>query len=327
MTTTASGASELVARAKSISREIAAAHAADVDKAARFPHETLAALKQARLLSAAVPKECGGGGASMRELAEHVRRAGAGLRGGAAWCWRCTTSRSRASRGTAVESPFFRGYLRELVEQQLLIASITSEVGICGDTRSSICALEQRRRPLQARQGRDHRARTASTPTTCSSPAGATRTRRQRPGPRARAQGRLHARRRRRRWDTLGMRGTCSPGLQVVGVGGPVEQVVPGSFADSSAQTMVRTRTSCGRRVWLGIAADAVARAGAYVRAEARKKPGHGAAARRTAWPRCRSSCRRCGTTSPAQATSSTRITARAERHGRAAHDRLGAAR
>ena len=39
-----------------IGTEVAARHAADVDARARFPVETIAALQQASLLSAAVPR-------------------------------------------------------------------------------------------------------------------------------------------------------------------------------------------------------------------------------------------------------------------------------
>jgi hypothetical protein len=34
-------------------------------------------------------------------------------------------------------------YLRDLVARQFVLASITSEVGTSGDTRSSICAVEE----------------------------------------------------------------------------------------------------------------------------------------------------------------------------------------
>ena len=74
-------------------------------------------------------------------------------------------------------------------------------------------------------------------------------------------------------WDTMGMRGTCSPGFKMVSAG-PEEQILPGSFADSSAQTMVSYSHIIWSGVWLGIAADAVARASAFVRAEARRTPG-----------------------------------------------------
>lgn len=58
-----------VLAAKRIAAEVAAAHAADVDHKSRFPHESLAALQQEKLLSAAVPEAFGGAGAGMLELA------------------------------------------------------------------------------------------------------------------------------------------------------------------------------------------------------------------------------------------------------------------
>ena len=74
-------------------------------------------------------------------------------------------------------------------------------------------------------------------------------------------------------WDTLGMRGTCSPGFKLES-SGPEEQIIPGSFADSSAQTMVPYSHILWSSLWWGIAADAVARAAEFVRAGARKNPG-----------------------------------------------------
>ena len=74
-------------------------------------------------------------------------------------------------------------------------------------------------------------------------------------------------------WDTMGMRGTCSPGFKVASRI-PGDHVLPGSFADASAQTMVSYSHILWSGVWLGIASDAIARASAYVRAAARKKPG-----------------------------------------------------
>ena len=42
----------------------------------------------------------------------------------------------------AQESAYFRDYLRQLVEEQRLMASATTEVGVGGDLRSSLCAVE-----------------------------------------------------------------------------------------------------------------------------------------------------------------------------------------
>jgi acyl-CoA dehydrogenase len=74
-------------------------------------------------------------------------------------------------------------------------------------------------------------------------------------------------------WDTLGMRGTCSPGFRLRS-GGDERQVIPGAFADSSAQTMVPYSHILWSSLWWGIAADAVARAANFVRGQARQTPG-----------------------------------------------------
>jgi acyl-CoA dehydrogenase len=74
-------------------------------------------------------------------------------------------------------------------------------------------------------------------------------------------------------WDTLGMRGTCSPGFKLES-NGDAEQILPGSFADSSAQTMVPYSHILWAALWWGIAADASARAATFVRGQARKTPG-----------------------------------------------------
>jgi acyl-CoA dehydrogenase len=74
-------------------------------------------------------------------------------------------------------------------------------------------------------------------------------------------------------WDTLGMRGTCSPGFRLES-SGRAEQIVPGAFADSSALTMVPYSHILWSALWWGIAADAVARAATFVRGQARQAPG-----------------------------------------------------
>jgi acyl-CoA dehydrogenase len=106
-------------------------------------------------------------------------------------------------------------------------------------------------------------------------------------------------------WDTLGMRGTCSPGAKFSGRGA-AEQIVPGSFADSSAQTMVPYSHILWSSLWWGIAADALGRAAQFVRAEARKKTGtvpHQA----TRLARAHVELRQCGTTARVARASSTR--------------------
>jgi acyl-CoA dehydrogenase len=263
--------SDLVARTRAIAHEIATRHASDVDVRARFPQETVDALRQAKLLSAGVPKHLGGPDANLQELT--------------AMCF--TLAQACSSSGMvlamhliqvaciarhAEKDPFFDGYLREVVERQLLIGSVTSEVGVWGDTRSSICAVTRK-------DGRFSLDKDASTASYAEAADDLLVTCRRGPDAPASDQVLVLVRKKDRTltqtgtWDTLGMRGTCSPGFKLVS-SGPEEQILPGSFADASAQTMVSYSHILWGGVWLGIAFDAVSRAAAFVRAEARKTPG-----------------------------------------------------
>src|SRR5580700_9498296 len=60
---------DLTSRAKSVAA-VAAAHALDVDAAARFPAESFAAAKAQRLLGIMVPKTLGGEGGSIGDVAD-----------------------------------------------------------------------------------------------------------------------------------------------------------------------------------------------------------------------------------------------------------------
>src|SRR5262249_45457420 len=132
---------EVVAKARSIAREVASRHAGDVDDKARFPHETFGALREAKLLSAVVPKELGGTGSDMQELSECCMELAQGCASsGMVLTIHQIHGACIAPHGLA--APFFRTSLQELVETQHVIASVTSEVGVGGNTRSSICAIQ-----------------------------------------------------------------------------------------------------------------------------------------------------------------------------------------
>jgi acyl-CoA dehydrogenase len=263
--------SDLTSRARVIAQEVAAKHADDVDAKARFPQETVEALRQAKLLSAAAPADVGGAGAGMQELAGMCTAIAQGCgSSGMVLAMHHIQVACVARHGLA--SPYFRKYLEELVERQLLIGSITSEVGVWGDTRSSICAVVRD----GGRFKLDKDATTASYAEHADDLL--VTARRNEEAPQSdqvlvlvRKPDRTLTRT--TTWDTMGMRGTCSPGFKMTSTG-PEEQVLPGSFADASAQTMVSYSHILWSAVWLGIASDAVARAAACVRAEARKTPG-----------------------------------------------------
>ena len=59
--------SELSAIAARIATTISGPAAASVDRDARFPHESIAALRAARMLSVLVPRAHGGAGASITD--------------------------------------------------------------------------------------------------------------------------------------------------------------------------------------------------------------------------------------------------------------------
>jgi acyl-CoA dehydrogenase len=262
-----------VESARRIAKDVASRHAVDVDLKARFPTEAIAAMKPAKLLSAAVPKELGGGGADLHELsAACVELAQGCAATGMIYAMHVIQIACIARHG--MSSPYFQQYLREVVAEQRLIASVTSEVGVWGDTRSSICALSS------DGSGRCTLEKDATTVSYGAHADDLLVTCRRHPEAPPSDQILVLLRRgdftldQTTTWDTMGMRGTCSPGFKVSAASFPEAQVVPGSFADSSAQTMISYSHVLWSAVWLGIAADAVARASSYVRAEARKKPG-----------------------------------------------------
>lgn len=69
------------------------------------------------------------------------------------------------------------------------------------------------------------------------------------------------------------MRGTRSLGFALESVG-TAEQVLPVPFAEIASQTMLPTSHVLWTSLWLGLASDAVGRARAFVRSEARRTPG-----------------------------------------------------
>ena len=273
MTTRGSASTHgMVARTASIAAEVAAVHAAAVDAGNRFPHETFAALKEARLLSAAAPKVYGGEGASMLELSMQCAKLAQGCgSSGMVLAMHHIQVACLARHGQ--DSAYFQHYLREnVVGKQELIASITSENGTFGDTRSSVCSVVVDGDAMSLEKDAttvSYGAHADAQLVTCRRTADAA------------ASDQVlvlfekgsYSLDQHGTWDTLGMRGTCSPGAKFSGRG-RAEQIVPGAFADSSAQTMVPYSHILWSALWSGIASDAIGRAAEFVRGAARRSPG-----------------------------------------------------
>ena len=260
-----------LAALKAIAVDVAAANAPDVDTKARFPRETIQALQKAKLLSAPIPRELGGPGYGMRELAALCSTLAQSC-GSSAMVLAMHYIQVACIARHAQTSAFFRDYLKDLVEHQYVLASMTSENGTFGETRTSICAVERS-------DGRFKLDKDATTGSYCEHADGILVTCRR--GPEAPSSDQVLVLVRKgdykltqtTSWDTLGMRGTCSPGFKLESAGSE-EQIIPGAFADSSAQTMVPYSHILWASLWWGIAADAVGRAAEFVRAGARKNPG-----------------------------------------------------
>ncbi|TDU32293.1 acyl-CoA dehydrogenase [Panacagrimonas perspica] len=254
-----------------IGREIAAVHAGDVDKNARFPRESIAALRDEKLLSALVPVELGGMGMGMMELSTICTALGQYC-SATAMVFAMHQIQVACLVRHALSSSDLRAYLQSVASEQRLIASVTSEVGVGGDTRSSICAIEQT-------QDRFVLAKDATTISYGEHAQDLLVTCRRHPAAASGDQVMVLLKQgdfqleRTSSWDTLGMRGTCSPGFKLTS-SGHVSQIVPGDYGAMSSQTMVPFSHVLWASLWLGIAIDAVARTGSFVRAQARAKPG-----------------------------------------------------
>jgi acyl-CoA dehydrogenase len=261
---------DLVRTAARIGEEVAGPAADDVDRKARFPTEAVDALRAEGLMAVLVPTDLGGGGVSVGAVAEIV---GALARycGSTAMIYAmhqlqvaCLARHSR--------SDLLRDYQRTLVTGQLLLASATTEIGVGGDIRSSVCAVERA-------DGRFRLEKKAPVISYGEQADGVLATARRSPdsppsdqvlvlctGPGLELEATSG-------WDTLGFRGTCSLGF-ALRAEGDAGQVLDDPFADIASRTMLPVSHVLWSSVWLGLATAATDRARRFVRADARKTPG-----------------------------------------------------
>jgi acyl-CoA dehydrogenase len=264
---------DLIATTRRISDEVAAAYAIEVDREARFPTETVAALREAGAFSALIPNELGGAGVSLKAIAAACFELGrhCGASGMVFAMHQIQIACLVDHRG---ENAWFDDYLGEVVAEQRLIASITSEVGTGGDLGKSVAAVSEAGTDGYA--GFEKRAPTVSYGEHAD--AFLTTVRRapeSEPGDQVAVLTRRDqmAMQPQGTWDPLGMRGTCSPGFIATARFTP-EQVLPVPFSTVSAETMTPVSHVLWSHVWLGIATDAFDRARAFVKAAAKRKPG-----------------------------------------------------
>lgn len=266
----APSSSSIVEIAAVIGREVAGPAAADVDKDARFPIEAISALREAKLMSALVPVSEGGSGASITEMSQAVL-------GLSQHC--ASTAMIFAMHQIQVaclvrheRTPALQKLQDRLVADQLLLGSATTEKGIGGDVRSSTCAVNVdgdefvlvKDAPVISYGEYADVIFTTARRTPDSPPSDQSLVACDKAGLTLEPTG---------SWDTLGFRGTCSPGF-ILNATGPKTLIFPGSYSDISAQTMLPVAHTLWGHVWLGIATAAVETARLFIRAAARRSPG-----------------------------------------------------
>lgn len=267
---TASAPVNVAARARAVGAEIAARHADAVDRDGRFPTEAFDALREQGLLGVMVPAELGGSGASLFDVAAACHALARGCAAtGMIYAMHQIQVACLVNHG---DNGWHRDLMARLAAEQLLLGSATTEKETGGDIRNSVCAV-------QADGERFTLAKNASVISYGDQSDVILVTARRNPDAPSSDQVLVVVTKDDYRlektslWDAMGMRGTCSDGYRLEAAG-VIDQILPLPYADLSAQTMLPVTHILWSSTWLGIAADAVSRARAFVRSEAKRKPG-----------------------------------------------------
>lgn len=250
---------------------IAAQFADQVDVESRFPREAINAMKAEGLLGMQVPHALGGESAEIEQIAEICAVIGQSCAASAMiFAMHHIKLSSVVEHGQSVE--WHCDFLRRIAKEQLLLGSATTEGGIGGDMRNSICAIEIDGDTCTLEKN----ATVISYGTEADAILITSRSNKD-----AAASDQVmtvflkdqYTLEKTNDWDTLGMRGTCSEGFIFRGAANKV-QILPHPFAEIAAQSMLAMAHLLWSSLWYGIAVDAANRAQAYVRAATRRAPG-----------------------------------------------------
>ncbi|MGA9871732.1 MAG: acyl-CoA dehydrogenase family protein [Rhodococcus sp. (in: high G+C Gram-positive bacteria)] len=245
-------------------------YADEVDRDARFPTESVDAMRRAGLLGAAIPTEFGGGGCSLTELAHTSRALGAECASSAMiFVMHQSQVLSIVRHG---KSDAMTDLLRRIAADQLLVASATTEINIGGDVRTSGCAVEydgenvtlSKTAPVISYGEYADLVLATARRSVDSPPSDQVLVVCEKPNVVLERTG---------DWDTLGFRGTCSPGFQLEATT-TTSNILGDNYGDISSQTMLPAAHVLWGSAWLGIADAAVTKARRSVRKAASRTPG-----------------------------------------------------
>jgi acyl-CoA dehydrogenase len=241
----------------------AAAHAAAVDRDARFPVETFDAAREQRLLGMLVPLDLGGDGASVSDVVDACYAIGMSC-GASAMIFAMHQIQVAILVRHARTSAWHQQLLRRLCTNQLLLASSTTENQTGGVMRASACSIERSGSRISL-------VKNATVMSYGAEADGVLVTARRSAESQPSDQVLVaflkddYELERIKSWDAMGMRGTCSTGY-TLRASGDAEQVIPEPYERVHAQSMVPIAHLTWSGVWTGIAAGAVGQARRFVR-------------------------------------------------------------
>jgi acyl-CoA dehydrogenase len=242
---------------------VAGQFAEDVDRAGRFPAETIAAAKAERLLGAMAPKGLGGEEASLGDLAEVCYVLGQAC-ASSAMVYAMHQVKVACVVRHGMDSAWIRAFVRKLTKEQLLIASSTTEGQGGGNVRVSEAPVE--------REGSRFSLKRDASVISYGAQAEALVTTARRAAEAAASDQVLvvllasdYGLEPTLAWDALGMRGTCSGGFNLKAAG-DAAQIMTTPYEAIHTQSMVPAAHILWSSVWAGIAAGAVERARKHVR-------------------------------------------------------------
>jgi len=266
----AAGATDVMARAKKVAA-VAAEYAVAVDRDSRLPDEAIAAARAERLLGIAVPRKLGGEGARIADIIDICYALGRACASTAMiYAMHQVKVACLVRHGRA--SSWHQLLLRRLANEQLLLASSTTEGQGGGDLRNSAApivrngpgiGLERQATVISYAKAADAIVTTARRAADAASSDQVLVTFLKQDYTLEPLVG----------WDAFGMRGTCSEGFNLV-ASGSSEQILPASYDKIHAQTMMPVAHLLWSAAWTGIASAAVDRARAFVRNAAQRAGG-----------------------------------------------------
>ncbi len=252
--------------------EVAARFAGAVDQEARFPKEAFDELKAQRLLGIILPRAYGGEDRSVADAAQVCYALGR-VCSSTAMIYAMHMANVACVLHHGDKGARYASYLRRIGDEQMLLASSTTEGQNGANVRSSASAI--------MREGdRISLDRDASVVSYGAAADAIVTTARRSPESLSSDQALAlffkedYQLERTVKWDVMGMRGTCSEGFRLL-ASGEAEQALPEPYDKIHRRSMVPVTHILWAACWAGVAAGAVERAQGFIRKVSRAQKGN----------------------------------------------------